>query len=135
MPNLLCSYAGDTVLKLVTSTYCFVTLPDKREGPLNAARAQMVNNKTLHQNALAAGIPPWILSKPMVAKIWLPGDEQILKENAPSDPIKQEESPTELKTRGKRQRQEEERYLQWLGDKVCARRVRIPFALLTMIRP
>lgn len=134
MPDL-CSRAGDTVLKFVASTYCFVTLPDKREGALNAARSQAVSNKTLHLNALAAGIPPWILSKPMVAKLWLPGDEKSFTEEAQGDQLKQEEPIPEPKRKGKRKRQEDDRHIQWLGDKVCMLRLRASPAPLTMARP
>ncbi len=69
---------GDAFLKYAVSTYLFVTMPSDREGSLHQARQKIISNKALHLGALQAGIPPYIQSKPVVAKIWHPaGYSQI----------------------------------------------------------
>ncbi|THH00410.1 hypothetical protein EW026_g2116 [Hermanssonia centrifuga] len=71
-------FLGDAFLKYAVSTYLFVTMPSDREGSLHQARQKIISNKALHLGALQAGIPPYIQSKPVVAKIWHPaGYSQI----------------------------------------------------------
>ncbi|PSR73594.1 hypothetical protein PHLCEN_2v10513 [Hermanssonia centrifuga] len=65
-------FLGDAFLKYAVSTYLFVTMPSDREGSLHQARQRIISNKALHLGALQAGIPPYIQSKPVVAKIWHP---------------------------------------------------------------
>ena len=96
-------------------------MPDKKEGVLNAARSQLVSNRELHAKAMAAGIPPWIQSRPMVPKTWSP----FLPEPCP--PAHQRSNRTDVDEadgergqgkKGKKQKREEEADMQWLGDKV-----------------
>ncbi|KIP10639.1 hypothetical protein PHLGIDRAFT_494339 [Phlebiopsis gigantea 11061_1 CR5-6] len=114
---------GDTLLKNITSMYYFVTMPTKREGALNGARAQAVCNKALHANALAAGIPPWIQSKSFVPKIWTPyivkeekGDVSGSMEVDPPADGKPARGPR----KSKQQKRQDEVDVQWLGDKTVA---------------
>lgn len=113
---------GDTLLKKVLSTYFFVKMPLKREGALNSARSQAVSNRTLHENAMAAGLPPWIQSKPMAVKLWAPfslsPNENITSDtpNKGSSGVQKADGPR----RSKQQKQLEEQTHQWLGDKTVA---------------
>ncbi|EKM59649.1 uncharacterized protein PHACADRAFT_114689 [Phanerochaete carnosa HHB-10118-sp] len=103
---------GDALLKDILSTYFFATMPTKREGALSSARGQVVSNKMLHQNAMAAGMPPWIQSKPLVVKLWTP--YLVARQDAGDVGTSNDHR------RGKRQKQLEEQDVQWLGDKTVA---------------
>lgn len=107
------------------STYYFVTMPGKREGSLNGARAQAVCNKALHINALAAGIPPWVQSKPLLPRLWVPylPDTKLVPRGGDKEGKMDVDQPGGGKQqqgskRSKQQKQQDELEVQWLGDKV-----------------
>ena len=101
--------------------YTFVTMPAKKEGALAAARAQIVSNRALHLNAMAAGIPPWIQSRPMVPKTWspfLPGPCPPAHQQSNRMDVDDADGEKGQSKKGKKQKREEEADMQWLGDKV-----------------
>ncbi|KAI0939123.1 hypothetical protein AcV5_000626 [Taiwanofungus camphoratus] len=133
---------GDAYLKYVASIYCFVIEPTKREGALHVIRQQIISNKALLSGANRVGLPPYIQSKPFVAKLWLPVvseptsvDSQTTSkiysidgQNCDNGTGGTGQTPTgqgqasqaQKKRRGKRQRQGDEQNIQWLGDKTVA---------------
>ncbi|TFK55753.1 ribonuclease III [Heliocybe sulcata] len=131
---------GDAYLKYLSSVYLFVTNPQKHEGALHHARQRIISNKSLLEYADSAGLPPFIQSKPFVAKLWQPLDGAIHSDNTRPGPSTVEQqgaanppsaadrpiSPAEPETvpakskRSKRKRQLDEQGIQWLGDKAVA---------------
>lgn len=63
---------GDAYLKYLSTTYVFVISPAQHEGALHAARLRIISNRALLLNGDAAGLPPFIQSKPFVSKLWTP---------------------------------------------------------------
>ncbi|CCM05650.1 uncharacterized protein FIBRA_07880 [Fibroporia radiculosa] len=120
---------GDAFLKYVASIYCFVTTPHVREGALHMARQKIISNKALLTGANRIGLPPYIQSKPFVAKTWTP----ITSPHSSRDPINDQKAvhyndavagdTSAIQTtskRSKKQKQQDEQNIQWLGDKTVA---------------
>lgn len=116
---------GDAYLKYAASTFFFVTMVERREGPLHTARSQVVSNRALHFGAVTIDLPPYIQSKPLMPKIWSPsvseprehGEDHYpgaAKVGQPGQVNKSERQPK----LSKRQKQVEDQMVQWLGDKV-----------------
>lgn len=64
--------AGDAYLKYLSTTYVFVISPAQHEGALHQARLRIISNRALLLNGDAAGLPPFIQSKPFISKLWAP---------------------------------------------------------------
>ncbi|KAM6495963.1 Ribonuclease III domain containing protein [Amanita muscaria] len=69
---------GDAFLKYLSSIYIAAYHMSKTEHAMHEARQRMVNNKTLTQIALQAGLPMYIQSRPFVSKHWKPSYFEIL---------------------------------------------------------
>jgi endoribonuclease Dicer len=115
-------YLGDAYLKYLSSTYLYATMPGQREGALNHARAQIVSNKALRAGALQFGLPPYIQTKPMNTKNWqlcLQVSKPDVDEDASMTVETEGRGEGKGRRKGKRKRQQDEQFMQWLGDKVC----------------
>ncbi|EPQ59279.1 hypothetical protein GLOTRDRAFT_136195 [Gloeophyllum trabeum ATCC 11539] len=117
---------GDAYLKYLSSVYLFVTNPEKREGALHFARQRIISNKSLLEYADSAGLPPFIQSKPFVAKLWQPAPleaatspDEASVGNASAAGAESNTSVVPPK-RSKRKRQQDDQHIQWLGDKAVA---------------
>ena len=49
-----------------------MTNPTHREGDLHIARQRIISNRSLLRNADRSGLPQFIQSKPLIAKLWAP---------------------------------------------------------------
>jgi endoribonuclease Dicer len=83
-----------------------------------------VSNRALHVNAVGVGLPPWIQSRPLVPKLWTPflvhagaGSADDRRVDADVQEGGDVQAPAPGK-KSKKQRQQEEVDMQWLGDKV-----------------
>ncbi|KAG6837555.1 hypothetical protein H0H93_007736 [Arthromyces matolae] len=63
---------GDCFLKLLASTYLYVSNPTYKEGLLHTARQDLISNKSLFEHACSTGIPKYIQSKLFSSKVWAP---------------------------------------------------------------
>ncbi|KAG6857350.1 hypothetical protein H0H87_005653 [Tephrocybe sp. NHM501043] len=103
---------GDAFLKLLSSTYLFVTRPAHREGPLHDARQDLISNKSLYQCASHVGIPNYIQSKLFSVRTWTPPFFSGLPSasaNKCPEPVKAEQDEnTKKKKKKKRKRTSDE---------------------------
>jgi endoribonuclease Dicer len=139
------AFSGDAFLKYLSSVYIFVTNPTQKEGAMHYARQRIISNKSLLHNAIRAGLPPYIQSRPFTTKSWQPPNfimgpssplaiTETRKEsnmsteatNTPFDPQRQDQQNQGSfgnvgnqgpEKRSKTKRQQDEN-IQWLGDKV-----------------
>ncbi|KAI0751319.1 hypothetical protein C8Q80DRAFT_1098350 [Daedaleopsis nitida] len=121
-------FLGDSFLKVVGSNYCYVTMPSVEVGELHVARQGIIGNKVLQGGAAGVGVPSYIQHKRFVAKIWQPpiasGDSPDRTRVADADgDIEMADAAQENKDKGKRskkQRQLDDLYTLWMGDKTIA---------------
>ncbi|KAH9938657.1 ribonuclease III domain-containing protein [Fomitopsis serialis] len=116
---------GDALLKYVASVYLFVTMPSAGEGDLHMIRQDIVSNKALLNCASELGLPPYIHSKPFVAKVWEPVVQQSASEpptpiGTPSNTATGNNGEGPPAKRSKKQKQKDEQDFQWIGDKTVA---------------
>ncbi|KAJ7068184.1 hypothetical protein C8F01DRAFT_1050127 [Mycena amicta] len=97
---------GDSFLKYLASIYVFVNEPSNREGALHVARQHIVSNDCLFRSVDAAGLPPYIQSKPFSIKSWQPPHFRL-----------SEDANVNVDTIERKQKKERE---QKLGDKVVS---------------
>ncbi|PFH51437.1 hypothetical protein AMATHDRAFT_3093 [Amanita thiersii Skay4041] len=117
-------FLGDSVLKYVASVYIISCYPSRPGMNIHCTRQQMVNNKSLMQNALEAGLVPYIQSRPFVPRQWKPPNFEVFPDKAyPSTLLigkgldvsrkkgPNENFPDEI---------QKEETIHWLGDKMIA---------------
>ncbi|RPD61964.1 hypothetical protein L226DRAFT_463450 [Lentinus tigrinus ALCF2SS1-7] len=121
-------FLGDSFLKVVASNFLFATMPGADVGALHTARGPIISNKSLQQGAARIGLPSYIQHKRFVAKLWqvpLASDmppSATKREDGDGD-VEMAEAEQEPKDKGKRskkQRQADDLYTIWLGDKTIA---------------
>ncbi|KAH8106181.1 hypothetical protein BXZ70DRAFT_1004461 [Cristinia sonorae] len=107
-------FLGDASLKFMSSTYCYLNMPQAKESALHDARQKIISNRALYHAGVQAGMPTYIQSKPFIPKIWQP-DIPL-----PRAGEQGEEETAGGGRQGKRKKQKESRSIQWLGEKTVA---------------
>lgn len=62
----------DSVLKFITSTYVFVSLPLSNEYELSESRTRMISNKALFKSAMKLKLSQYICSQNLPRRFWRP---------------------------------------------------------------
>ncbi|GAN10589.1 dicer-like protein 1 [Mucor ambiguus] len=65
-------FLGDSVLKFITSTYVFVTLPISNEFELTESRMRMISNNALFKSAIQLGLYEYICSQNLPHRFFRP---------------------------------------------------------------
>ena len=91
---------GDAYLKYLSSIYLFVTNPAQHEGALHSARLRIISNKALFLNAESVGLAPYIQSKPLVPKQWIPPNFKVTPPPPPKTAAMAMENATAVNTDG-----------------------------------
>ncbi|THV08645.1 ribonuclease III [Dendrothele bispora CBS 962.96] len=63
---------GDTFLKFLATLYVFVKIPNENEGAMHLERQKIISNKALLEAAIAVQLPPFIQSRPLSLKNFIP---------------------------------------------------------------
>ncbi|KZT12710.1 uncharacterized protein LAESUDRAFT_719002 [Laetiporus sulphureus 93-53] len=118
-------FIGDAFLKQLASIYCFVTMPSAPQGALHPSRRDIVSNEALLSGANEAGLPPYIQSKPFMARLWQPVPPVSSRAEDDGVPVtiqnkSQGDQPKPSGKRSKRKKQEDDYDIQWLGAKTVA---------------
>ena len=101
----------------MSSTYCYLKMPQAKEGALHSFRRNIISNSTLYSAGVQSGLPAFIQSKPFSPRLWQP--EPQLPDAERETDLEGSNETQQSGSKSKRMKQKEALFFQWLAEKAC----------------